>query len=64
MMPGGIPGVTNSGSMPISANGGPSSAKGQQDGTFRTGNITFGAGMPWWVVALIIGGVVVFALKK
>ncbi|CAM3708679.1 hypothetical protein VA7868_02931 [Vibrio aerogenes CECT 7868] len=63
-------GLTNSGSMPISASGGtagPSSAKGQNDiGGIKNGSINFGSNgpgtwLPWIVVAV---GVTWWVMKK
>ncbi len=60
-----IPGISNTGQMPIDLSAGPSNASGYQNGTFRTGNISFGnGGVPWWVVLLLAGGTLYWLTSK
>ncbi|WP_273860562.1 hypothetical protein [Photobacterium sp. GSS17] len=58
-----IPGLTNSGSMPINAGAGPSSVGGNEEVNFRGGNVSFGAGMPSWFLMLMAAGLVWLLLK-
>ncbi|NAW64520.1 hypothetical protein [Photobacterium halotolerans] len=61
-----IPGINNSGQMPINTSGGPSSAKGRNDSVFSTGDIVFGSkggGLPWWLILLLAGGALYYAVK-
>ncbi|SHO55125.1 hypothetical protein [Vibrio quintilis] len=62
-------GLTNSGSMPISAAGGaagPSTAKGQNDiGGIKNGSINFGGGSSSWLPWLAVAAVaIVWVVKK
>lgn len=67
MIPGLPGGLTNSGSMPISASGGmagPSGASGKNTiGGIRNGSINFGGGASsWlpWVALTVVGGLLVW----
>ncbi|ERB66553.1 hypothetical protein [Vibrio coralliilyticus] len=67
MIPGLPGGLTNSGSMPISASGGmagPSGASGKNTiGGIRNGSINFGGGTAsWlpWVALTVVGGLLVW----
>ena len=59
-----IPGLTNSGSMPINAGAGPSSVGGNEEINFQGGSVSFGSsGLPTWTLAIIAVGLLWFVLR-
>ncbi|MDV5168824.1 hypothetical protein [Photobacterium rosenbergii] len=59
-----IPGLTNSGSMPINAGAGPSSVGGNEEINFRGGSVSFdSSSLPAWAMAAVAVGLLWFVLR-
>lgn len=57
-----IPGISNSGSMPINA-GGPSAVSGDEEVNFTGGSVNFGGSTPTWLLLILVLGMFWFFVK-